>query len=171
MPNKINVITDKQYVWKEGSRYSVDAQAVGELLETLEYKHGALTPDLVVREARKKTSPLHSCFEWDNDKAAEKYRKYEARNLTRSVLVVTQQVATPVRAFHNVPITFKTSDDKAQGYVSLDVAINNEQYRNHLLQQAFRDLNAWKKKYSELKELHSIFSQADRLIEKYSAIV
>lgn len=170
MPS-IKVVTDKQYVWKEGVRYSVDAQAVGELLETLEYKHGALTPDLVVREARKKTSPLHSCFEWDDSIAAEKYRKHEARNLTRSVLVVTQQVSEPVRAFHNVPITFKTLDDKAQGYVSLDVAINNDDYRNHLVQQAIRDLNAWKKKYSELKELHSIFSQADRLIEKYSAIV
>ena len=167
MPS-IKVVTDKQFVWKEGARYSVDAQVVGEHLESLEYKHGALTPELVVREARKKTSPLHACFEWDDTKAAEKYRKYEARNLTGAVLVVTQQTSEPVRAFHNVPITIKSDDERARGYVSLDVAINDPDHRNYLLQQAFRDLASWKKKYSELKELHSIFSQADRLIEKYS---
>tara|TARA_R100001460_G_scaffold71330_3_gene112059 strand:+ start:157 stop:666 length:510 start_codon:yes stop_codon:yes gene_type:complete len=165
---KVKVVSDKQFVWRDGTRYSVDAQAVGEQLEALEYKHGALTPDLVVREARKKTSPLHECFEWDDTRAAEKYRKYEARTLTGAVLVVTQQTAEPVRAFHSVPITFTSDDEQARGYVSLDVAINDPEHRNYLLQQAFRDLASWKKKYSELKELHGIFSQADRLIEKYS---
>ena len=56
--------------------------------------------------------------------------------LTGSVLVVTQQTAEPVRAFHSVPITI-TSDDEEWGYVSLDVAIADESHRNHLLQQGF----------------------------------
>jgi len=165
---RVKVVSDKEYVWREGTRYSVEAQVAGEHLESLEYKHGALTPDLVVREARKKSSPLHPCFTWDDTKAAESYRRFEARKLTGSVLVVTQQTTEPVRAFHSVPITITSDDEQARGYVSLDVAIADESHRNHLLQQAFRDLAAWRNKYAELKELHSIFSQADRLVEKYS---
>ena len=40
------------------------------LIEIEEANGGRLTPDAVVRDAKRKDSPLHSCFEWDVKKAA-----------------------------------------------------------------------------------------------------
>ena len=43
--------------------------------------NGLLTPDQVVRDAAKKTSPLHGEFEWDDAVAGHKYRIEQARTL------------------------------------------------------------------------------------------
>ena len=56
-------------------------QAIWERLRALEEKHGTLTVDAVVTEAKKKTSPLHGEFQWDDEKAAHEYRKEQARKL------------------------------------------------------------------------------------------
>lgn len=41
----------------------------------------ALTPKGVLESARKKSSPLHKYFEWEDSKAAEKYRLEQAYRL------------------------------------------------------------------------------------------
>jgi hypothetical protein len=56
-------------------------QAIHETLELLEAEHGRLTPDLIVKEAAKKTSPLHGEFEWNDKKAAMAFRVEQARAL------------------------------------------------------------------------------------------
>lgn len=164
-------ITVQEYQYREGARYSVDAQVVGEHLEKITNKHGGLNPHLVVKEAERKNSPLHACFTWDDTKAAEQYRLNEARKLIGSVMVVTQHIDEPIRAFHSVKVntSSESDDDTSRAYVSLDVALSDEEYRRQLLQQAVRDLNTWRKKYSELRELHKFFSEAQRVIERYSA--
>jgi hypothetical protein len=50
-------------------------------------KDGRLTPEDVVKSAARKTSPLHEYFEWDEKKAAKKYRLMQARQLIRSVTI------------------------------------------------------------------------------------
>ncbi len=86
-------------------------------------------------------------------------------------MVVTQRVDEPIRAFHSVKVTTSSDsdDDAPRTYVSLDVALSDEEYRLQLLQQAARELNSWRKKYGELKELYKFFSEAQRIIERYSA--
>jgi hypothetical protein len=42
-----------------------------------------LTPKIVVNAARKKDSPLHDRFEWNNAVAGEKYREVQAAELIR----------------------------------------------------------------------------------------
>jgi len=41
----------------------------------------------VVADAKSPQSPLHACFEWDDEVAAEKYRDHQARTLIDSVLM------------------------------------------------------------------------------------
>ena len=91
--------------------------------------------------------------------------------LIGSVMVVTQQIDEPIRAFHSVKVNTESSEDDAEtrAYVSLDVALSDEEYRRQLLQQAARELNTWRKKYGELQELYKFFSEAQRIIERYSA--
>ena len=76
-----------------------------------------------------------------------------------SVMVVTQHVDEPVRAFHSVKVTTSDGDDDTseRSYVPLDIALDNDEYRQQILEQAARDLNTWRKKYGELQELHKFF--------------
>jgi hypothetical protein len=42
---------------------------------------GELTPDAVVADAKRKDSPLHGYFEWDDKQAGHKFRLMQARRL------------------------------------------------------------------------------------------
>ncbi len=72
-------------------------------LLTIRDQHGALTPRLVVDEARDESHPLHTRFEWDDSVAGEKYRQQQAHDLIQVVrLTFTDRKGTErsVRAFH-----------------------------------------------------------------------
>ena len=56
------------------------AENYGAELERLQEKM-KLTPENIVVAASKKRSPLHDYFEWDNGKAGQKYRLWQARYL------------------------------------------------------------------------------------------
>jgi hypothetical protein len=78
---------------------------------------GRLTPDAVVRDARRKDSPLHAHFEWDVKKAAAAHWLDQARQLITSVRVL---ITTDKTKVHSV---FYVRDPSAgtgeQGYVSV----------------------------------------------------
>lgn len=78
--------------------------AVTDVLLTLADR-GELTPPAVVDAARPEESPLHSCFEWDDGRAAEQYRLVQAGTLIRRVrvTVITGDTTNRVREFVHVP--------------------------------------------------------------------
>ena len=63
------------------------SKAVKAAIQAIENRQGRLDPQSVVAAARNKKSPLHKQFEWDDTKAAEKYRLEQARELIRLVRV------------------------------------------------------------------------------------
>jgi hypothetical protein len=64
-----------------------DAEIIGPILDELCDK-GLGTPDEIIRVAAKTSSPLHPYFTWDDDTAACKWRKEEARNLVNAVAII-----------------------------------------------------------------------------------
>ena len=77
---------------------------------------GRLTPDAVVADAKKRTSPLHGAFEWDDAVAGHKYRIEQARSLIQSHHVYIE------RRSHVIPVPEYIRDPEAengeQGYRS-----------------------------------------------------
>ena len=70
-------------------------------LARLETKHGRLTPDIVVDEARAADSPLHSQFDWDDLTAAHKHRLDTAREILTTYITVvikdkTKRIVVPM---------------------------------------------------------------------------
>ena len=65
------------YKWKVAGLMPVDAQTAGEELNRIYTKNGALNPADIVDESRPEDAPLHDCFEWRDDVAAEKYREQQ----------------------------------------------------------------------------------------------
>lgn len=96
--------------------HEVPSLAVRAALRALE-RNGRITPELVLSEAVKPTSPLHDHFEWDDTKAAHRWRLVQARELIRSVKV---RITSENR---NISVVRYVRDPEAeateQGYVAL----------------------------------------------------
>lgn len=93
-------------------------EAIKKRLEEIELANGGrLTPDAVVRDAKRKESPLHDCFEWDVKKAAAAYWIEQARDLITSVRVVVHTETTKVNSVFYVRDPSAAHDK--QGYVSV----------------------------------------------------
>lgn len=147
------------YEWKYNM--PIKAQIVGEHFEQLEKQQGCITPKIVLDSARSETSAIHSCFEWDDNVAAEKYRETQAglliRNLTVKMIDTDDQPSEPVRAY----VSIKQTDTSS--FVSMYKVLEDEELTNIMLVQAKKELDAFAKKYATLQELSDVFSAIAKL--------
>ena len=155
----------RHYDWRPGTRYPLDPQMVGERLDHLTQTNGRLTPNLVVADAQPADAPLHAVFEWNDIRAGDAYRLWQARQLIAAVVieVIPRPAAEPVeyRAFVNV------GTDATQRYVPTLEALTDVAIRGELLHRALRELRGWQQRYHDLHELADVFAAADRVQEEY----
>lgn len=143
------------YKWKYPM--AVSAEAAGKELEKMEQKHGHISPEIVLDESREKKAVLHGLFEWDDKKAAEKYRLTQAGGIIRNLVVVLdeQKSQEPVRAYVNV---VPEQPARRGEFINIASAMMNESTRELTLEQAKRELKEFEKKYSNLSELADVFA-------------
>lgn len=149
------------YQWKL-PLYKVSADVAGAEVEACRNEYGIITPASVVERAQPQESPLHECFEWDNDKAAIKWREQEARVLIGNIVTVFSgeaEVNAPVtvRAFVNTP------GKESGGYKGIVSVLNNPADREHMLSKALDELRSFKMKYASLNELVDVFHAIDQV--------
>lgn len=112
-------------------------QSVAQRLQELYDKHGSLTPDMVLEDARKKTSPLHGEFEWDTEKAAHRHWIDRARHLIRSVKIEVKTTRYEVK----VPRYIKDPaiDRHKQGYTDVTkLRTEHDQARDAIINEFSR---------------------------------
>jgi len=82
-----------EYIFRDGFRapQGITPEMVVEETERVKAKHGKLTGRLLLEESREESAPLHCAFEWDDSKAAEKYRINQAGQLIVSVRILTEE--------------------------------------------------------------------------------
>lgn len=137
--------------WRTPGIFKADAQKVcNELREIGE----EFTPEEIVEAAEDETKELHKCFEWDNDKAANSYRLYQARILTSQIIfkretVEDEPAPAPVRVFNKT--------DSSGGYKIPERTFKVQSEYEALLQRAYAELRVFKLKYQTLSELSEIF--------------
>jgi hypothetical protein len=125
---------------------------------------GRLSAKRVVDWARSnRSSTLHRCFEWDNTKAAERYRIWQARELIVSVEV--EHVDGSRRQVYVSPISTRSS---GRGYHRLVDVLGEADLRRSFLAQALADLERVCEKYHDLCELAGV-REAVRLVRNKSA--
>lgn len=152
------------YRWGQRA-YSVSADVAGRVMEDLENGPG-LTAKNLVDVSRPEDAPLHSVFEWNDSTAAELYRENQARRLIASIEIVREDVPeveveekpVMIRAFHAL------RTEETEGYEHIQHIMSDEEKRNRLLELAKRDMNIFKEKYKELKELSKVFESMDEIL-------
>ena len=149
------------YEWKTKGLYKADADVVGKIFEDLENTVG-LTAENVVEVSRSEDCPIHDEFEWDNDVAAEEWRKEQAKNMIRNISVVLAETeidsdVKSVRAFYATEL---------HQYESIQAIFSDNEKEDNLLQKAIRELQAFKKKYALLSKLSAVFDAIDNVTKE-----
>lgn len=158
------------FEFSEGARFQAgavkDAKSVGEHLELLRKQcKGELTPEDILADAKHDNSPLHSFFEWSDTEAAHQYRLSQARGLIRSVVAIyvsdetdkEPRPAVRAKAYVHIP------EPSAPHYREAGHAMSQKKTRQLVLQRAWRELQAWKQRYSDLKEFSDLFEVIDEV--------
>lgn len=156
------------FEFSEGARFQPgavkDAKAVGEHLELLRKQcKGELTPEDVLADARHDNSPLHSFFEWDDTEAARQHRLAQARGLIKAVVAVYTQPERPaqrMKMFVHIP------EPQAPHYRETSHALSVQRTRKMVLERAWNELQAWRKRYATLSEFAELIDVIDQTAKK-----
>lgn len=71
--------------WRSGPCvFKADAQKVADEISSIGL---SVKPEEIVDKARDESTELHKCFEWDDTKAAERYRLHQARQIVCHLVV------------------------------------------------------------------------------------
>lgn len=136
-------------------------------LRKIAQRDGKVTPEAVVEAARSATSPLHSHFQWNNDKAAGEYRLWQARQLI-AVVVFERAPNDMQRSFTSVVLEKETPSGEVvaeRAYIETKKALEDPKLRQQILDEAIKEAKHWSCKYRHFEELAEIVRAIDEFIE------
>lgn len=140
--------------WKMPGIFNADPQKVAEEILSI---GDEVTPAQIVEMARNEETELHKCFDWDDHSAAEKWRKQQARQIL-CYLVIKEDNPKP----DTVPVRVFQKNDTGCYKQSAIIFRQPDEYQK-LLQAAYAELLAFKKKYARLQELSEILALIDEV--------
>lgn len=122
-------------------------------LTRLYKRDGQLTASKVLDEAKRKTSPLHPKFEWDDKKAGNNYRLMQARTLIRVAKIIDDD--GEAQKLVHVP-KVSTAIDKEMGregfYKPVSVVAKRLDEFTLAMEAALTKLDAAQRAVNELKK-------------------
>ncbi len=146
-------------VWKVNGLFKADPEQVYREITQLGEQY---TPEQVVEIAKDEKTQLHGLFEWDDSKAAHKYRITQAQLIIRA-LVYVSDTARGEREAPKIRAIVQSGVINHYAEISV-VAKNNDQY-NRLLEDAKRDAAKFMEKYRTLAELEEVLAAMRSLLE------
>jgi hypothetical protein len=162
-------MTNKKYRATYGAPFNKKkAQIYGECLKKIEERNNrTIDPIDVVNEARKRNNPLHSFFDWDDTKAAEKYRLWQARNLINHITVeiTYDHKKKDVKSWFSIN---ETPNQKKLNkvYISVERAMEEPELRKQVLVGAIEEADDWRERYIQYKELSLVFNSIKKTKKK-----
>lgn len=126
-------------------------------LERIRLVHGGiLRPCDVVQEAKDPENPLHSRFQWDDAKAAEQHRLWQARELITVYVEVL-----PGAKRETTQIYVSMCGDRREvggGYRHIRDVLADPEARARFLDEGIAELRRSEAKYGKLRELAEVFA-------------
>lgn len=157
------------FKWGESKRFSVSADVAGKVMTDLSNTIG-LTAQNLVNVSRPEDAPLHKCFEWNDTKAAENYREWQARKMIAAIEIVSSESVgggmveiepvLPTRAFHAL------RTDNSEGYESIGRIMSDEEKMERLLELAKKDAQIFRAKYGHIQKLAKLIRAIDEVLSE-----
>ena len=132
--------------------FKADANKVYADLEKIKEK----TPQNIVdyAEAHPK-SELHKCFTWDDSKAANEFRKQQARRVIQLLVFQDEKEEEPTK--------IRVMQRASESYEPVKMIVRDKDEYKALLARAKAELKAFKERYKNLVELEQILELIDEL--------
>lgn len=137
-------------------KFKGDAQRCYEEIQTL---GASYTPEMIVDLARDESTELHKCFDWDNDIAAEKWRKQQARLICISLTVEVERKPGVTQEYRVIQ-----HDRDEQAYKPVVFMLRQPEEYERLLKQAKAEMAAFRKRYQSIKELSEVIEEIERVL-------
>lgn len=113
------------------------------LIQLARRNGGVLKVDDVLDEAKDETSPLHKHFEWDDNAAADKYRRDQARHLIQKCkITLIENEPVSIRAF----VSLQSDRDSGGGYRLTSEVVTDERRKQELLHDIQLTIARWTQK-------------------------
>lgn len=154
------------YSWKAGVMFPVKAEVAADTIKNLQASLGkqTITAKELLDASRDENAPLHSCFEWDDSVAAEKFRQEQARKIIIGIEVTkSETIPTTTRLFVNV---VPTAAKKQGEFATIFQAMVVDDWREQVLMDALKELRSFQRKYSVYKELADVCAAIDAFADK-----
>lgn len=154
------------FEWKPGYPAKINAEVAVEVLDQVrEDNGGKLAAEDVVNAARDPGSPLHPQFQWDDARAAEEYRREQARGLLRHLVVIED--GQPPRPYYITIEEHREERSNRFSYVRLvEDVLPSADLTREVLERAIRELAGWRQRYALLADLAKVHKVIDREIER-----
>ena len=132
--------------------FKADAEKVHSELETI----GTKSPQNIVDYAEEyPDSELHKCFTWDDSKAANEWRKQEARQVCRLLAFADDET--------NEPTQIRVLQKATDAYEPVKTIVRNNDEYAKLLARAKAELKAFRERYKQINELEKVLEAIDEL--------
>ena len=137
------------------NKFNADAQKCYDEIAQL----GNATPQAIVDYARDENTELHKCFQWDDTKAAESWRRQQARLVVCSLTVTVETKEHGAQTYRIIE-----HDSISKTYKPVIFTVRNKDEYGALLSAAKADLAAFRQKYKNLVELQNVIDEIEKLI-------
>ncbi len=143
-------------------------QEIEDRINHLANKHGFITPDIVINDAKHKDSPLHGEFEWDETKAAMAHWRHQARQLIASVKVIIKTEKRVIKSVAYVRDPDKSGDE--QGYVAVMKVKSDKEKARDVLIDEFNRAGAALKRARRLAAVFDAEEQIDDMVTEVNRL-
>lgn len=139
---------------------STKRQNLATELESVRKSNGGLLrpPDVVEFARQNPESALHSQFEWDDSKAAEAHRLWQARQVIAVVVVSNDQADRNVRAYVSVP------GDRRRvggGYRPVEEALSDRSMREAVIDEVETNIRRLRERCDGFQDLAAILRRTE----------
>ena len=135
----------------------VKAEDAAAELDRIYQKHGIIDPQTVVDESTDEGAVLHGLFEWDDTKAANKYRCQQAQFIIRNI-------TTEENTGNGETVKVRAFERSEKRYAPTAVIMSQPDTRQILLDRALAELREIEARYKHLTELAAVFAAIDAAV-------
>ena len=160
---------EKQYQWKMASfAKKIDPDEAMNEIQRIENLYGKITAQTVLTAAKDKDCILHKLFEWDDSKAAERYRMAQARTLINNieVKIISDGEERHIPVYEVVNIVAEDDSDEQPGrqYKHINTLTYDEV--GQVKAATVRALNNLKFKLSVYRQFDKVVNHLESAIEE-----
>lgn len=133
-------------------------------LKRLVNKHGSITSELVLQEAKNAKHPLHRFFDWDDGVAAQKWRLAQASAIilsSKMVAVLSEQNGTPT-VLATCKVRALVAPDRGHGFRMRKEVLEEKDSRDALIHRKVSQLRSWCRETIDIEELRDLREDIER---------